>query len=95
MVAGDRGNSLEIRGAQRRFGAVAALAGIDLSVGAGELLTLLGPSGSGKSTLLKIIAGYEAPDVGNVRLGGVDVTAVPPARRDIGMVFQNYALFPH
>ncbi|MBL8698104.1 MAG: ABC transporter ATP-binding protein [Alphaproteobacteria bacterium] len=94
-AAGARGNALEVRGAHRRFGSVAALAGIDLSVGAGELLTLLGPSGSGKSTLLKIIAGYDTPDAGVVRLGGQDVTAVAPARRNIGMVFQNYALFPH
>jgi putative spermidine/putrescine transport system ATP-binding protein len=90
-----RGHALEVRGAQRRFGSVVALAGIDIAVGAGELVTLLGPSGSGKSTLLKIIAGYDAPDAGSVHLGAAEVTAVAPAKRNIGMVFQNYALFPH
>jgi putative spermidine/putrescine transport system ATP-binding protein len=90
-----RSNALEVRGARRRYGPVEALAGIELGVDAGELVTLLGPSGSGKSTLLKIIAGYDAPDAGSVRLGGRDVTAVAPAKRNIGMVFQNYALFPH
>jgi putative spermidine/putrescine transport system ATP-binding protein len=91
----ERGNALEVRGARRRFGSVEALAGVDLSVGAGELVTLLGPSGSGKSTLLKIVAGYDAPDGGSVHLGGRAVTGLAPAKRNIGMVFQNYALFPH
>ncbi len=93
--SGGRGNALEVRGAHRRFGSVIALAGIDLKIAAGELVTLLGPSGSGKSTLLKIIAGYDSPDAGSVTVGGLDFTAIAPARRDIGMVFQNYALFPH
>jgi spermidine/putrescine ABC transporter ATP-binding subunit len=72
-----------------------ALAGVDLTVQRGEMLTLLGPSGSGKTTLLKIVAGFETPDEGAVRVDGRDITMVPPAKRDIGMVFQNYALFPH
>ena len=93
--AASGGNALEILGVRRHFGSVVALAGIDLAVGAGEVLTLLGPSGSGKSTLLKIVAGYDSPDAGRVRVGGDDVTATAPARRNIGMVFQNYALFPH
>ena len=87
--------TLEVVGATRRFGAVTALAGVDLTVRRGELLTVLGPSGSGKTTLLKIVAGFETPDEGAVRVDGRDITMAPPAKRDIGMVFQNYALFPH
>ena len=86
---------LRIEGAARRFGEVTALAGVSLRVEPGELLTILGPSGSGKTTLLKVVAGFETPDAGSVRIDGQDITALPPARRDIGMVFQNYALFPH
>ena len=92
---GTGGNALEVVGLRRRFGAVVALDGVDLAVGAGEVLTLPGPSGSGKSTLLKIVAGYDRPDDGRVHVGGDDVTSTAPARRNIGMVFQNYALFPH
>jgi len=87
--------ALRVVGATRRFGAITALAGIDLEARKGEMLTLLGPSGSGKTTLLKVIAGFEVPDEGEVFLAGRNVTLAPPARRDIGMVFQNYALFPH
>ena len=72
-----------------------ALAPTDLDVAEGEFLTLLGPSGSGKTTLLSLIAGLAHPDEGEVRIGGADVTYSPPYERDIGMVFQNYALFPH
>jgi spermidine/putrescine ABC transporter ATP-binding subunit len=86
---------LTLRGAVRRFGSVTALAGVDLDVAEGELLTILGPSGSGKTTLLKIVAGFEFPDEGTVLLGNSDVTLAPPRTRDVGMVFQNYALFPH
>lgn len=86
---------LTVRGAVRRFGSVTALAGVDLAVAEGELLTILGPSGSGKTTLLKVVAGFEVPDEGSVVLGGTDVTFSPPRNRDVGMVFQNYALFPH
>jgi len=102
VVLGERGGEggrqeadLALRGIVRRFGPVVALAGVDLSVRPGELLTILGPSGSGKTTLLKIIAGFELPDEGVVDLKGEDITFAPPARRGIGMVFQNYALFPH
>jgi len=76
-------------------GARPAVDGISLAVQPGELLTLLGPSGSGKSSLLNIIAGFLAPTSGRVSIRGTDVTTLPPHRRDIGMVFQNYALFPH
>lgn len=86
---------LTLNGIVRRFGQVQALAGVDLSVAEGELLTILGPSGSGKTTLLKVVAGFEIPDQGDVRLGTTDVTLAPPRERDVGMVFQNYALFPH
>jgi len=91
----EREGSLALSGIVRRFGAVTALAGIDLSVRKGELLTILGPSGSGKTTLLKVVAGFETPDKGDVLFGDQRVTFAPPAKRDIGMVFQNYALFPH
>jgi spermidine/putrescine ABC transporter ATP-binding subunit len=86
---------LALAGIERRFGAAVALAGVDLAVRSGEFLTLLGPSGSGKTSLLKAIAGFEPPDRGTVTLAGRDITALAPARRNIGMVFQHYALFPH
>jgi spermidine/putrescine ABC transporter ATP-binding subunit len=86
---------LSLRGVAKHYGEVAALRAVDLAVHAGELLTLLGPSGSGKTTLLKVIAGFELADAGDVTLGGRDITTLPPNKRDIGMVFQNYALFPH
>ena len=84
-----------IRGARKRYGDAHALAGIDLDISAGEFLTLLGPSGSGKTTLLMILAGFIRPDSGSVRFGDDDMTLTPPHHRGIGMVFQNYALFPH
>ncbi|HEY4250426.1 MAG TPA: ABC transporter ATP-binding protein [Roseomonas sp.] len=86
---------LDVTGIVKRFGAVTALAGVDLAVEEGEFLTILGPSGSGKTTLLKSVAGFEVPDEGQVRLGDRDVTLAPARQRDVGMVFQNYALFPH
>lgn len=86
---------LRAEGLTRRFGDAVALDGVDLAVAQGEMLTILGPSGSGKTTLLKIIAGFETPDEGDVYLSGRNVTFLAPAQRDIGMVFQNYALFPH
>ena len=89
------GAGLALRGIRKAFGTVAALDGIDLEVKPGEFLTILGPSGSGKTTLLKIVAGFELPEAGDVLLGGEDVTFTAPARRNVGMVFQNYALFPH
>jgi ABC-type Fe3+/spermidine/putrescine transport system ATPase subunit len=90
-----RSADLKVEGLQKRFGDVAALDGVSLDIASGELLTILGPSGSGKTTLLKVVAGFEKPDAGVVRIDGADITSLPPARRDIGMVFQNYALFPH
>ena len=73
----------------------AVLRDVDLSVNDGERVVLVGPSGSGKSTLLRIIAGLEQPTVGTVLIDGRDVTGVPPERRDLAMVFQSYALYPH
>jgi putative spermidine/putrescine transport system ATP-binding protein len=86
---------LDFEGLSEAFGDVAALAEISLGVAAGEFVTILGPSGSGKTTLLKVIAGFETADAGRVRVDGSDVTDLDPALRNIGMVFQNYALFPH
>ncbi|MCX7362884.1 MAG: ABC transporter ATP-binding protein [Alphaproteobacteria bacterium] len=86
---------LRLESVFRRFGEVRALDGVSLAVESGELLTILGPSGSGKTTLLKVVAGFEKPDGGRVLVDGQDITSLPPAKRDIGMVFQNYALFPH
>jgi spermidine/putrescine transport system ATP-binding protein len=79
----------------KRFGNLTAVDSVSLSVGRGEFLTLLGPSGCGKTTMLRMIAGFETPDSGRVILGGRDVTDLPPYRRDVTTVFQQYALFPH
>ncbi|RFS86040.1 ABC transporter ATP-binding protein [Actinomadura spongiicola] len=86
---------LELRGLVKRFGGTEALRGIDLVAERGNFVTVLGPSGSGKTTILRVVAGFLAPDEGEVLIDGRDVTRVPPASREIGMVFQNYALFPH
>ena len=79
----------------KRFGRVVAVREVSLEVRDGEFVVLLGPSGCGKTTVLRMVAGLEVPDKGQVWIGGRDVTRLPPARRDIGMVFQSYALFPH
>jgi iron(III) transport system ATP-binding protein len=79
----------------KRFGAVRAIDGISLAIEEGEFFTLLGPSGCGKTTLLRSIAGFHTPEAGEIRFGDRVVNAVPPHRRETGMVFQNYALFPH
>ena len=87
--------TLELRGVAKAYGAVVALDHVDLRVGSGELVTLLGPSGSGKTTLLSIVAGFESPSAGEVAIRGRDVARMAPAERGVGMVFQDYALFPH
>jgi putative spermidine/putrescine transport system ATP-binding protein len=97
-AAGDRAAAapaVRVEGLRKRYGDVTALAGVDLTIQAGEFFTLLGPSGSGKTTLLRLIAGFERPDGGRIELGGRDVTRVPPYARDVNTVFQDYALFPH
>ncbi len=88
-------NSLQLRDVTKTYAGVAAVEGVDLDVRAGEFLTLLGPSGSGKTTTLSMIAGFTTPTSGQISLNGRDITAIPPHRRNMGMVFQNYSLFPH
>jgi putative spermidine/putrescine transport system ATP-binding protein len=90
-----RGLQIGVRSLTKAYGAYTALDGIDLDVAPGEFLTLLGPSGSGKSTLLMVIAGFARPTSGLVSFGGRDVTTLAPHKRNIGVVFQSYALFPH
>ncbi len=80
---------------EKDFGGVGAVRGVSLTVAAGEFLTLLGPSGSGKTTTLMMIAGFETPSAGDITIDGTSVVGLSPHRRNIGMVFQNYALFPH
>jgi ABC-type Fe3+/spermidine/putrescine transport system ATPase subunit len=89
------GPELELAGLTRRFGVTAAVDDLELRLDRGEVVTLLGPSGCGKTTALRLIAGFETPDAGAVRFRGKDVTSWGPRRRGFGMVFQNYALFPH
>ena len=79
----------------KRYGDVLAVDDVSLTIEPGRFVTLLGPSGSGKTTLLMMIAGFTQPSAGTIRLGARDITALPPERRDFGMVFQGYALFPH
>jgi sulfate transport system ATP-binding protein len=87
--------SIAIDKITRRFGAHAAVDAVDLEVGSGELVALLGPSGSGKTTLLRIVAGLEHADSGRILLHGSDMTDVPVGERNVGFVFQHYALFRH
>lgn len=87
--------ALDIKDVSKRFGSTTALERVRLEVRMGELLTLLGPSGSGKTTLLRLIVGFETPSTGTILLGGRDISRLTPADRSAGMVFQQYALFPH
>ena len=86
---------IEIRGLSKAFGSVKAVDGVDLDIESGEFITLLGPSGSGKTTVLRMIAGFEVPDSGTIKLNGREITDLPPYDRDVNTVFQDYALFPH
>jgi putative spermidine/putrescine transport system ATP-binding protein len=84
-----------MQGLSRRYGSVVALDRFDLTVHAGELIALLGPSGCGKTTTLRLLAGLEDADAGQITVGGKDITRLPASKRDMGMVFQAYSLFPH
>ncbi len=86
---------LELQNLHRDFGAVKALDGIEIQLGEGEFLSLLGPSGCGKTTALRLVAGFDRPDAGAIVVDGKDMTRVPPNKRDMGMVFQAYSLFPN
>ena len=86
---------LELRGITKRFGPTVAADGLSLIVDRGEFFTFLGPSGSGKSTILRVVAGLEEPDAGQVLIDGRDMLAVAPWHRNLGMMFQQYAIFPH
>src|SRR5215475_9384602 len=89
------GLAVRLEGVRKQYGDVVAVDGVDLEIAAGEFFTLLGPSGSGKTTTLRLIAGFERPDAGTIRLAGVDIAGLPPYARDVNTVFQDYALFPH
>ncbi|WP_458098127.1 ABC transporter ATP-binding protein [Roseomonas sp. WA12] len=94
-MSGQKAASLTVEAVTRRFGGTTAVDGVGLEVAPGEFLGLLGPSGCGKTTLLRMIAGFIRPDSGRILCDGRDITRLPPYRRGLGVVFQNYALFPH
>ena len=87
--------ALVLRGLRKSFGSAVAVDGVDLEVDRGEFVTLLGPSGCGKTTTLRMVAGFEQPTSGRILLDGRDVSRLSPDKREMGMVFQSYALFPH
>ena len=89
------GTSVLLQDLTRAFGATRALDGLSIEMAPGELVALLGPSGCGKTTALRIVAGFETADTGSVMVDGKDISSVPAARRDMGMVFQSYSLFPN
>jgi len=86
---------LRVEGVTKRFGSFRAVDKLSLDIRAGEFFALLGPSGCGKTTLLRMLAGFETPDEGRIRLAGEDIAPVMPHARPVNMMFQNYALFPH
>src|SRR3954451_14352595 len=87
--------AISLRGLTKHYDQVRAVDDLDLDIEEGEFFAMLGPSGSGKTTVLRLIAGFEAPTAGTVRLGGTDVTSAAPFDRDVTTVFEDYALFPH
>ena len=95
MAADLTSGGLTLRRLVKRYGAFEAVAGIDLEIQRGEFLTLLGPSGSGKTTLLMMIAGFQEASAGDILLDGASITNTPAEKRNFGMVFQGYALYPH
>jgi spermidine/putrescine ABC transporter ATP-binding subunit len=95
IVTSRKGASVTLRALSKAYGPVTAVDDVSLEIAAGEFVALLGASGSGKSTILMMIAGFETPSAGEILLDGQPITQLPPHRRDIGMVFQRYALFPH
>ena len=95
LLASPSALSISIQSLSKKYGKLFALDNVDLDIKSGEFLTLLGPSGSGKTTLLMAIAGFNRPDSGSIRFGDKEMILTPPHRRDVGMVFQSYALFPH
>ncbi|HXG05551.1 MAG TPA: ABC transporter ATP-binding protein [Candidatus Binatia bacterium] len=90
-----RGHHLEIEGVTHRYGPVTAVSNVSLAARPGEIVALLGPSGCGKTTLLRVVAGFVRPVAGSVRIDGMPIDHLPPNARNVGIVFQNYALFPH
>jgi putative spermidine/putrescine transport system ATP-binding protein len=94
-TAGRKALPITIRGVTKTYGDIYALDDVDLDVRSSEFITLLGPSGSGKTTLLMVLSGFNRPDSGSVKFGDTEVIRLSPHKRDVGMVFQNYALFPH
>ena len=86
---------VRLAGVRKTFGDTVAVEALDLDVKDGEFVVLLGPTGAGKTTTLRLIAGLERPDAGRIAIGGADVTASPPAARDVAMVFQQFSLYPH
>src|ERR1017187_10160136 len=95
MADGAKATLVRFDGVAKRFGEVAAVDAFTLDIEDGEFFALLGPSGCGKTTLLRMLAGFETPGEGRILLDGEDITAAPPHRRPVNMMFQSYALFPH
>jgi len=94
-LSGEQGHTLDIDSVTHRYGPATAVADVSLAIRAGEIVALLGPSGCGKTTLLRVVAGFVRPSAGSVRIDGKPIDDLPPNARNVGIVFQSYALFPH